>query len=230
MENGGKKTRIGQKFDHFVDECKMAVSGVVLATRKPLFWLVFGLTFVVFGTLVNLLASGFGIFSTLSSASWGEKFEIIGSAFLANFGVERSFSDWIWSFIVVFLQSILIALIVLVWQGRRRSHKEEVLRQAKNASNVQDASIAAGLALLGSGCPTCGTSLLAPIISSFVSSGSYILAGILSWLLTAAAVILLLYALKRTGKEAYVTFLAEDFHQRKRDKKGKNDSKTSGQR
>lgn len=219
MNHGGKKTQIGHKFDRFIDECKMAVSGVVLATRRPLFWLAFCITFVIFGTIINLLSSGFGIFRTLGAVDFGGKIEIISKAFLANFGVEKTFADWAWTFIVVLLQSILIAMIVLVWQSRRRSHKEEIMRQAKNANNVQDAGIAAGLALLGSGCPTCGTSLLAPMISSFVSSGSYILAGVLSWILTVAAVILLLFALKRIGKEVYVNALATDFNKRK---KGEN--------
>lgn len=89
---------------------------------------------------------------------------------------------------------------------------------AKNANNVQDAGIATGLAILGTGCPTCGTSLLAPVLSSFVSSGSYLIAGVISWGLTVAAVVLILFAIKRVGRDTYAIVASERFLQKRKEK------------
>lgn len=218
------ESKFGHKFDKWLDECKMAVSGVVLATQRKEFWVAFALSFVVFGTLMNLLAGGFGVFGTMFALGFDGSMKILGEAFLAIFGVGKAFGDWALTFSVVFLQSILIGLIVLVWRGKHRQ-ETNVAKTAKNANNIQDASIATGLAILGTGCPTCGTSLLAPVISSFVSSGSYLLAGVVSGLLTVAAVVLILFALKRVGLDAYALIVSEQFLRKRKERDGRSDIK-----
>lgn len=218
------ETKIGCKIDRFVDECKMAVSGVVLATKYKDFWLVFGTFFIVFGTLMNLLASGFSVFGTMFALGASGALRIIANALLEVFGIGKAFGDWALMFTIVLLQSILVGLIALVWRGKQRQ-KLSVAKQAENASNAQDAGIATGLAILGTGCPTCGTSLLAPVIGSFVSSGSYLLAGVISWLLTVAALILILVSLKRVGKDAYAMIVSERFLQKRKEKHAKDGSK-----
>lgn len=220
MKDGG--TSIGRKFDRFIDECKMAVSGIVLATRKKEFWIASVISFVIFGTLMNLLAGGFGVFGTMAALGMSRAIAIVGDAFLANFGIGKSFGDWALMFTVTLLQSILIGLIALVWRGKRRQ-KAEIAEKAKNANNVQDAGIATGLAILGTGCPTCGTSLLAPVLGSFIGSGSYLLAGVLSWLLTIAALFLILLSLKRVGKDAFAMITSERFLQKRKEKDGKKE-------
>lgn len=216
MSSGGSK--IGRSLDRWIDECKMAISGMVLATSKIDFWLGFLISFVLFGTLMNLLAGGFGVFSTMFALGTAASFRIIGEAFLAIFGVGKAFGDWALMFTVVLLQSILIGLIVFVWLVKRRQKESAVAEVAKNANNVQDAGIATGLAILGTGCPTCGTSLLAPVLSSFVSSGSYLIAGVISWGLTVAAVVLILFAIKRVGRDAYAIVASERFLQKRKEK------------
>lgn len=221
-----KEARLGHKFDRFIDECKMAVSGIVLATQRKEFWLAFGISFVIFGTLMNLLAGGFGVFGTMVALGPGGAMKIIGEAFVGTFGIGKAFGDWALMFVVVLLQSILIGLIALVWHGKRHQKDEATAANAaKNANNVQDAGIATGLAILGTGCPTCGTSLLAPVIGSFVSSGSYMLAGAISWLLTVAALVLILVSLKRVGKDAYAMILSEQFTNKRKEKNAQNDRK-----
>ena len=219
MDSGGVK--IGHKFDRFVDECKMAVSGIVLATKSGIFWIAFAISLCVFGTLMNLLSGGFGVFGSMFAIGAKGAWRMIGGAFLEIFGVGKTFGDWALMFTVVLLQSILIGLIALVWQGKRRQ-KETVTEMTKNANNVQDAGIATGLAILGTGCPTCGTSLLAPILGSFVSSGSYLLAGVISWLLTVAAIVLILISLKRVGRDVYAMVTSERFLQKRKEKNVKS--------
>ena len=218
------EVKVGQKLDRFVDECKMAISGIVLATRRGEFWATFLISFAIFGTLMNLLASGFGVFNTMFALGANGALRILGEAFLETFGVGKAFGDWALMFTIVLLQSILIGLIVLVWRGKRRQ-KEPVAEKAKNASNVQDAGIATGLAILGTGCPTCGTSLLAPVLGSFISSGSYLIAGVISWGLTVVALVLILVSLKRVGKDAYAMIVSERFLQKRKEQNAENNGK-----
>lgn len=213
VQNGGKITH---RLAKWLDEWKMAFSGVVLATREWRFLLTFCLTFVIFGTILSLLSGSSSALSLFGASDFGGKVQIIWDSFLTLFGVGMSFLDWLLIFCITILQSVLIGLVVLVWQKRRKS-------QHTNSNNVQDAGLVAGLALLGTGCPTCGTTLLAPVIGAFVSSGSYMLAGVISGLLTAAAIILALFALKRVGKDAYAMIISERFMHKHRQKKENTD-------
>lgn len=211
--------KIGQRIDRWLDEWKMALSGILLATRGPRFLLTFALAFVIFGTLMSLLAGSTAALSLFWSTDLGGKFAIIRDGFLGLFGVGRSFWDWLLIFAVTLLQSILIGLIVLVWQKRRpaRSHSkpsQDSAATTKNSDNLQNAGLAAGLAVLGSGCPTCGTTLLAPILGTIFSSSSYALASTISGLLTAAAILLALFSLRRVGKDAFVLIKSEEFCRR----------------
>jgi len=93
---------------------------------------------------------------------------------------------------------------------------QSVQNSPSNSENLQHAGLAAGLAVLGSGCPTCGTTLLAPLIGAISSSSGLALAGTISGILTLASVLIALYALKKVGKEAYIELINESY------KKGKH--------
>lgn len=193
------------------DECKMAASGIILATHEWKFLLAFFLSFIIFGTFMNLLSGSFAGWDLFWAVNLDGKMRLLGQAFLANFGVNRALLDWAITFVITILQSILIGLVVLVWQKKRR---QKVLAEAKNLNNVSDAGLVTGLAILGSGCPTCGTTLLAPLLGTVLSSGGFAIAGIISGFITVAAVILALFALKRVGKDAYVMIVAERYEKR----------------
>ena len=203
------------RFNHLIskwlDECKMAMSGIVLATREWKFLLAFLSSFIIFGTLMNLLSGSSAGWDLFWAVDFGGKMRLLGQAFLANFGIDRALLDWAITFVITILQSILIGLVVLVWQKKRR---QKVVAKAKNLNNMSDAGLVAGLAILGSGCPTCGTTLLAPLLGTIISSGSFAIAGVISGLINVAAVILALFALKRVGKDAYVMIIAERYEKR----------------
>lgn len=203
-----------RRLERWLDECKMALSGIVLATRERRFLIAALITFIVFGTLINLLSGSTSALNLFWATDFPGKLSIIGNAFLAIFGIGRNFWDWLLLFFITILQSLLIGLVALVWQKRRRSKKDQVVATAQNADNLQSAGLAAGLAILGSGCPTCGTTLLMPLLGTLFSSSSYMLAGVISGLLTIAAVLLALWSLKRIGKDAYVMILSERFQRR----------------
>ncbi|MBR3319760.1 hypothetical protein IKG20_00405, partial [Candidatus Saccharibacteria bacterium] len=82
----------------YLDEFALAGRGLLLATKKRSFWIAFIITFIVFGTLINLLSSGFTSFQLIGgcigSGDIGGALRIIGNAFLAIFGVGRNFTDF----------------------------------------------------------------------------------------------------------------------------------------
>lgn len=209
MTSGGKDWRRG--LSRWLDEWKLAASGAVLATRNTRFLIVFAVTFVIFGILMNLLSGSSAALSLFWTTDLSGKMQIIGQAFLAIFGVGRNFWDWILTFVIVVLQSLLIGLVALVWQKKRHNRKEQVAATASNSDNVQSAGLAAGLAVLGSGCPTCGTTLLAPVLGTLFSTSSYTLASAISAILTVAAIIVSLLTLKKLGNDAYALIVSERF-------------------
>ena len=199
--------------------------GLVLATKKPKFWITFFVVFALFGTLLSLLSGGMNAINLFFATDLGGKFEILRDGFLALFGVGKAFGDWALLFSIAFLQAILISLIALVWKKRAAGQKNGTLAKngnGSNSSNVQGASIAALLALLGSGCPTCGTALITPIISSIFSSGSLAIAGTISGIITAIAIIILLFSIKKVGLEAYVIIIDEKWRLKKSAKEKSN--------
>lgn len=208
MKRGGT---IGARLDRWLDEWKMAFTGIALASRSWKFVIVTVTTFLIFGTLMNLLSSSSAALDLFWSTGWVGKLSILKDSFLAIFGVGRSFWDWALIFFITVLQSFLIGLVVLAWQKKRRNKREQLQAEAKNADNLQSAGIVAGLAVLGSGCPTCGTTLLMPIIGTVFSSSSYALAGAISGILTVAAILLALFTLKRIGREVYAIILSEQY-------------------
>lgn len=189
------------------DEWTMVPPAIAMAIKVPCFIVTFIITFVVFGTLMNLLSSGFAAFELMANVDFLGKLQIIGNAFLGIFGINKTFLDWLFVFIIVILQSILLGLVVLVWRKRKTE---------TSASNAGNAGIVAGLAILGTGCPTCGTALVMPIVGAIFSSGGYILAGTISWAITIAAIVLALLTLKKVGTEAYVIMKSEQYRAKRR--------------
>ena len=200
-----------QKFMKWCDDCRLAALGIVFATKRPKFWIVFAIVFTIFGTLLSLLSSGTGAINLFFATDFGGKMAILKDGFLSLFGINKTFLDWLLTFSIAFLQAILISLIILIWKKRVKNQKN----QKSDNSSVQNAGIAAGLALLGSGCPTCGTTLITPIIGSIFSGGSLAIAGAISSIITTIAIIILLLSLKKVGLETYVIIIDEKWRNKR---------------
>lgn len=210
-----KKFNLSRFFDEFL----LAGRGLLLATRKKSFWPPFVITFLVFGTLINLLSSGFTSFqligSCLGSGDIVGALKIIGNAFLNIFGVGRDFPDFALNFALTLLQSILISLVVFVYRHNKREKAEKT-----DSSGLESSAIVAGLAVLGSGCPTCGTTLLAPVLGAVLSgtSGAVALAGTLSLILNLVAVLLAILVFRKLGLETYAIIKSEEFKEKHHEK------------
>ena len=199
----GVGSKIYSKLQRWADEFKLAIYGILMALKKKRFIIPFLISFVIFGTLLNLLTSGGATFNILARVDFPQKIEIIWKAFLGTFGVNRNFQDFLFIFLMTILQSTLIGLVVFVYKYR------------KDSANLQNAGIITGLIVLGSGCPTCGTTILAPIIISIAGSSGMAIAGTVSWILTILSFIIALFALKKVGFETYAIIKSEEFEKKK---------------
>ena len=187
----------------WLDDFAIAAKGILLATKEKRFWYGFIPSFLFFGMLINLLQGGFSKFELMGALGFPDSLHVLLDSFLAIFGFNQPFLDWLSTFSIALLQGILIGLIVLLWKKKQ------------NSANLESAGIITGLIALGAGCPTCGTTLLTPLIGAFVSTGSLAIAGTISTIVTIIAVIIAIFALKRLGVEIYVTIINEKYMKKK---------------
>ncbi len=193
------------------DDFVLAGKGIMLATKEKRFWYGFIPSFLIFGTLMNLLQGGFSKFELMGTLGFPENLQILWSSFISIFGVNQPFSDWLPIFLISLLQAILIGLIVLLWKKKKD----------QNSANLERAGIITGLIALGAGCPTCGTTLLTPLIGTIFSTGSLAIAGAISTIVTILAIVIAILSLKRLGLEVYVTIINEKYLARKKEENEK---------
>ena len=87
-------------------------------------------------------------------------------------------------------------------------------RPKQNKGGISDAGIVAGLAVLGSGCPTCGTALITPLVGAIFSGSSYAIAGAISGIITVIAIIVAIFSLKKVGLDCYVIIKYEEWRKK----------------
>ena len=86
---------------------------------------------------------------------------------------------------------------------------------------IRKAGIITGLIALGAGCPTCGTTLLTPLLGALFSTGGLAMVGVISGIVTALAIVIAILSLKRLGEETYVIIVNEKY-MRKKEERGKS--------
>lgn len=194
----------------WLDDFVLAGKGILLATREKRFWYGFVPGFLTFGFLINMLAGGFSKFELMGALGFPDSFKIIGDSFLGIFGYKQAVLDWLPMFFLAFLQGILIGIITLLWKKKREASA------SSNSANLEKAGIITGLIALGAGCPTCGTTLLTPLLGVIFSGGGMAAAGTISTIVTVLAVVIAILSLKRLGVEIYVTIVNEKYLARKK--------------
>lgn len=192
-----KKPNIAKWLDGF----PLAGKGILLAFHEKRFVISFIISFLFFGTLMNLLSGGFSKFQLMGALGFPTNLQILGDAFLGVFGFKRPFLDWLFVFLIATLQGVLIGLVVLLWKKK----------QSGNSANVEKAGIITGLIALGAGCPTCGTTLLTPLLGTLFSTSGFAITGVVSQLVTWLAIIVAILSLRRIGEETYVIIVNEKY-------------------
>ena len=189
----------------WLDDFVLAGKGILLATKEKRFWVGFVISFLFFGLLMNLLSGGTSKFNLIFTLGFPTSLKIIGESFLGIFGFNHPFLDWLPIFAISLLQGTLIGLIILLWNKK----------QEQKAENLEKAGIITGLIALGAGCPTCGTTLLTPLLAAFFSTGGLAIVGVVSTIVTFVAIVIAIFALKRLGLETYVIIINEKFIRKK---------------
>lgn len=216
-------------FLKFFDDFSLAARGLLLASRKRRFWYAFVPTFLLFGLLINLLSNGFSNLRLLFSGNLALAGKVLLSAFLGIFGFGKNLPDFLLNFALTLLQASLISLVVFVYRHNQKSAHQTSKKPSPDdsenreptqpkSSGLESSALVAGLAILGSGCPTCGTTLLAPLLSTLFSgvAGGVALAGKLALLFNILAFLLGLLAFRKLGLETYAIIKSEQFMNRKR--------------
>ena len=196
-----KKPNIRKWLDGF----PLAGKGILLAMHEKRFVISFIITFLFFGTLMNLLSGGLSKFQLMGALGFPTNLRILGDAFLGVFGFRQPFLDWLFVFLIAILQGILIGLVVLLWKKKQNG----------NSANVERAGIITGLIALGAGCPTCGTTLLTPLLGTLFSTGGLAATGAISSVITTLAIVIAILSLRRIGEETYVIIVNEKYLQKK---------------
>ena len=191
-----KKPNVAKWLDGFL----LAGRGILLAFTKMRFVITFLIAFLFFGTMMNLLAGGFSKFALMDSFPIAMR--IIGDSFIRIFGVGQPFFDWLPIFLISVMQGILIGLIVLLWNSKKKS------------ANIEKAGIITGLIALGAGCPTCGATLLTPLLGALFSTGGLAATGAISTVITIVAIVVAILSLKRLGEETYVMIIDERYRKK----------------
>jgi hypothetical protein len=193
----------------WLDNAKLAGKGILLVSHEKRFIVAFLIAFLFFGTLMTMLSSGLSEFQLIDSLP--SAFQIIGRAILRVFGYQRFFLDWLATFLLAVLQGILIGLIAWLWKKRQ-----------DNSADVERAGLIAGLIALGAGCPTCGTTLVAPLLGALFSTGGIAMVGTVSIVVTVIAIIVAVLSLVRLGKEAYIIIINEKYSKKENGRARKN--------
>lgn len=192
----------------------LAGKGILLATREKRFWIGFLIAFLFFGMLMNLLSGGFSKFELMAATGFSGTVKILTDALLGVFGFKMIVTDWLTVFFIAILQGTLIGLIVLLWQKKRVSKNSDT----SNSANVEKVGIITGLIALGAGCPTCGTTLITPLLGALFSTGGLAATGVISGVVTTLAIIIAVLALKRIGEETYVIIVNEKYLRKKEER------------
>lgn len=215
----GKKLKFNWR--KWLDGFALAGKGILLATKERKFQIGFVVAFLFFGTLMNLLAGGMSKFQLMGAVGIGGTMKIIGDALIGVFGVNMIFMEWVPVFTIAVLQGILIGLIVFLWDKKRKQPGTTDNETNTNSANVEKAGIITGLIALGAGCPTCGTTLLTPLMGAIFSTGGLAASGVISGIVTAVAIIIAILALRRIGEEAYVIIINEKYMRRRAEREKK---------
>ncbi len=186
---------------------RIAVSGIGLAMKEKHFWIVAVPVFVLFGILLNLLSSGTAGVTMLFSGDAENFWRMLSKAFLAIFGIGRNFSDFLLTFVILLLQTFLLGTLAVVIKHAKDDNVVTFKEADQAKTGLQNSGLVAGLAILGSGCPTCGTALITPVLGTIFSTGGFAMAGLVSGVITALAIIVALFSLRAIGVDAYAAIL-----------------------
>ena len=187
-----------------VDKVKMCGFGIVGVMKNWRYVVVWALCTFIFAYFLTFFKDGAGKTSLLfGNLEFNDKIWILSGnlhGMLTNF---TSIYGW---FIILasIMQGLAISLLVFNYR-----HKQNDLGSETSASGF-----GVLLSFLALGCPSCGVSMLTPLIMTVLGAGALALVDIVGKILMIVVFILLSYAIIKLGNLSYVTLSAKKYKER----------------
>ena len=189
----------------FGDKAVLALNGTKGLLKKPAYLAIFLLASFAFAYILTFFSAGTVNWSLLwSGLGFGEKMGILGRCVVEIFTNLRTFYG-VTIFIMSLLQGLCIALMVFSWKNRERDSAID---------GASTGGIGALLGFIALGCPSCGVTLVAPILTAIGGMGAMALTESVSRIFTILAFILLIYTVIQLGYVDFVIMSAKKYEEK----------------
>ena len=188
------------------DRAKFTIISVNYLIRKPRYLFIFLSSLFVFLYVLSFFKDGIGNWSLLcSNLPFSTKLEVLGRVFAK---IADNFSSLYGILIIIMsaLQALTIMLIAFTW----RSREKNVAIDGASAGGI-----GAVFGFLALGCPTCGISMLAPLLTAFAGTGAMAAAESISHALIILAFGLLTYTVIKLGYISFITISTNKYKEKK---------------
>jgi hypothetical protein len=189
-QNHQRRSNVGHALRRWLKRWRVAGGGIGQVLRRPKY-LVFALIIAgIFVIILSLLSVGTTDIALIfgPGLDYAGRLQVLG-ANLGGFFVNLLSPANFLILLLSLAQGVLFALIIFYAKYQKRLDDRGVL----------GGSAAGILALIAAGCPTCGTSLLMPVLTALFSSAAYTIFASLSLLVMVIAFIFVLFSLRRLG-------------------------------
>ena len=194
------KRKVKDACESFVDRTKFALVGYKYLLQKPRYITALIISFLIFLYILTQLQDGGSNWQLLwSGLDFGRKMQVFG---MSLFAMLQNFTSLMGVVIVILalMQSLCVAGIVFAIRHRQ---KDDAINGASTGS------IASILAFVTLGCPTCGMTLLTPLLTMIAGTSAVALAEKLGVILSIVAFVLLFFTLVQLGYQIFVNVSAE---------------------
>lgn len=189
-----------------IDRAKFAALSIWTLFKRPKYLASFIISLFVFLYILSFFKDGSGNWLLLCSGlSFGSKMEVLGRVFLKIFD---NFTNLYGILIILMsiLQALTIMLLIFTWRNRDKDNAID---------GASTGGIGAIFGFVALGCPTCGISILAPLLTAIAGTGAMAAADGISKALIILAFILLIYTVIKLGYISYVTISAKKYKEKK---------------
>lgn len=187
------------------DQAKLGMVGTYYCIKKWRYALIFAVSFFIFDFLLTFFADGSGNLDLLlSGLAFGAKMAVIGRVLL---GLLTNFTSLSGVFLTImsFLQGLSVMLMIYVWRHREKSIAID---------GASTGSIASVIGFVALGCPSCGISLLSPILAAIAGASAGILAERIGIIFIILAFALLIFTVLRLGYTVFILVSAKRYKEK----------------
>jgi hypothetical protein len=203
------KVKTKKAWEKFLKRLKVSWRGILFVMRRPKYIILTVAVALLFAIILTMTSSGTTDWQLLfSSISAGDKFGILGTVFLRVFTNLLTFDGWL-ILLLSICQGVAIALLVFNFREQHHVDDKSLLRS----------SVASVIAIVGAGCPMCGTSLLIPLLTTIFSTSAYVIFDSISNFVMLIAFALMLFALRRLGFVSFTVMNSKKVRKEKNDQR-----------